>query len=56
VTSADTLTAPAVIASRERDVECLADRRRVCRFIGWTPVLNSVDAKRMVSDPGSPPT
>jgi hypothetical protein len=43
-----TLLTWAVIASREREMEKLADRRRECRFIGWTPVLDPADVKRIV--------
>jgi hypothetical protein len=43
-----TLLRRAVIASREREMEELADRRGDCRFIGWTPVLDPADVNRIV--------
>ena len=38
----------AVIASREREMRELAGRRRGCRFVGWTPVLDPADVNRIL--------
>ena len=43
-----TLLTSAVIASREREMEGRADRWGDCHFIGWTPVLDAADVKRIV--------
>jgi hypothetical protein len=51
-----TLLTPAVIASREHEMEKLAGRRGDCRFIGWTPVLDPADVKRIVFRPEGRPT
>jgi hypothetical protein len=51
-----TLLTLAVIASRERDMEELADRWGGCHFIGWTPVLDPADVKRIVFKSEGRPT
>jgi hypothetical protein len=51
-----TLLTLAVIASRERDMEELANRRGDCHFIGWTPVLDPADVRRIVFRSGGGPT
>lgn len=43
-----TLLTPAVIAIREREMEKLANLRDDCRFVGWTPVLESGDVRRIL--------
>ena len=53
--ASSTLLTPAVVASREREMEELADRRRDCRFVGWTPVLDPSDVKRILFRPDGRP-
>src|SRR4051794_19498765 len=50
-----TLLTPAVIGGREREMEELADLRHDCRFIGWTPVLDPADVKRILFRPDGRP-
>lgn len=51
-----TLLAQAVIASREREMQDLAGRRRGCRFVGWTPVLEAADVNRILFSSDDRPT
>jgi hypothetical protein len=51
-----TLLTRAVISRREREMKELADRWGDCRFIGWTPVLDPADVKRIGFGPDSRPT
>ncbi len=51
-----TLLAPAVISRREREMEELAERRDHCRFVGWTPVLESADVRRILFPADGRPT
>jgi hypothetical protein len=46
----------ALIASREHEMEKLADQRRDCRFVGWTPVLDPTDVKRILFGADGGPT
>jgi hypothetical protein len=51
-----TLLTRAVISRREREMKEVADRWGDCRFIGWTPVLDPADVKRIGFGPDSRPT
>jgi hypothetical protein len=54
--TSSTLLTQAVLASREREMEELAHRRGDCRFIGWTPVVDPADVKRMLFRSDGRPT
>jgi hypothetical protein len=52
LTTAPTMLTAEVIASRESEMRALERRQVTCRYVGWTPVLDILELRRMVNGPG----